>query len=131
MMESNLFEKMKSYLSILNTNDEMVTNVEKVLLDAAKEDDVKFGTTNLISVKMESMNLSEFSVYQERCGAGWTKPQVLTMLYNAHPYHIRPLARNIISNVMASSTIKITSHPMVYNGEVGISNFMLFIDYFN
>ena len=132
MMESNLFEKMKSYLSSLHTNDEMVTNVEKVLLDAAKEDDVKFGTTNLISVKMESMNLSEFSVYQDRCGAGWTKPQVLTMLYNAHPYHIRPLARNIISNVIMLSSsseqqLMITSHPMVYNGRVSSNNKYIYV----
>ena len=125
--DSTISNHLKSYLENMETNVVTTHDVENVLLEAAKDDMFESAKTDLLAVKMESMDLDKFIVYKDRCGAGWTKPQVLTMLYNVNPYHMRPLARNIISNVLMLSSsseqqLKITSHPMVYNGRVSSNN---------
>ena len=94
----------------------IVDNVEKELMDMQKSDQFEFAKTNLISVTMG--NESEPSKLTEHCGKS---PPRITMLFNANPYHIRPLASNIISNVLygdESSQIHVTNHPLVYNKQV-------------
>ena len=101
----------------------IVDNVEKELMDMQKSDQFEFAKTNLISVTMG--NESEPSKLTEHCGKS---PPRMTMLFNANPYHIRPLASNIVSNVLYgydlyrdgddSSKIKLTNHPLIYNRRV-------------
>merc|ERR1719391_1204002 len=115
------------YLESLQTQASIVDNVEKELMDMQKADPFEFAKTNLISVTMG--NETEKSTLTEHCGKS---PPRMTILFNAIPYHIRPLAINIISNVLYgdnlyrdfddSSHIKLTNHPLVYDRRVEVDD---------
>ena len=114
----------------MQTQASIVDNVENELMDIQKADPFEFAKTNLISVTMG--NETEKSTLTEHCGKS---PPRMTILFNAIPYHIRPLAINIISNVLYgdnlyrdfddSSQIKLTNHPLVYDRRVRNTAYML------
>ena len=107
----------------MQTEVRIVDNVEKEIMNVQKVDRFEFAKTNLIAVTMG--NETEESTLTEHCKKS---PPRMTMLFNANPYHIRPLASNIISNVLYgydlyrdgddSSKIKLTNHPLIYNRRV-------------
>ena len=122
-VDTKLAENITSYLSSMQHSPNQVSvknNVEDFLLTQAKTDQFEDGKINLIAVTMG--DIKDFSAYTDTCGQrpNWTPPEILTMLYNINPYHIRPLARNIISNVFLNTKMKLTNLPMVYNKQVCI-----------
>ena len=122
-VNNNLAANITSYLSSMEHSPSEITvqkNVEDFLLIQARTDQFDDGKTNLIAVT--TGDIDDFPIYCDTCSQmpNWTPPEVLIMLYNINPYHIRPLARNIISNIFLNTPMKLTNFPMVYNKQVRI-----------
>ena len=83
---------------------------------------IEFATTDLLSLTNGS--ITDLTAY-ESCPA----PEVMDVtlgLYNINPFHIRPLSRNIISNVMSrerniTGKILTGANPLIYNGQEDIT----------
>ena len=106
----------------MKTQVSIVDNAEQELLDLQKADNFKYAKTNLISITMgNKTEQSEFTDYCENLNANWVPPPRMSMLYNINPFHVRPLANNIINNVLYgddTTQIQLTNHPLVYNSRV-------------
>ena len=117
-IDDSISDKIKAYLDAIGNKYESVDNVPDKLVQDSKADPFEFDKTDLVAVTAGNFgNLSQ-SVYSD-CDSVWNPPKVLEMQYNIKPYHTRPLARSLISNVLMgdmNGTIKTSSHPLVYNG---------------
>ena len=115
-------ERFENYLEDMETNIVREDNVEDILWNYASDDMIEFATTDLMAVTRGY--IGNLSAYQS-CPA----PQQLELtlaLFNVNPLHIRPLARNIMSNVMLrerniNGTILTSSNPMIYNAQRDIT----------
>ena len=115
-------ERFQNYLGYMKTNTERVDNVEDLLFSSAEDDMIEFATTDLLSITKGY--LANLTVY-DSCPA----PELVEVtlgLYNINPFHIRPLARNIMSNVMSRERnipgkIMTSSNPMIYRAQEDIT----------
>ena len=117
-------ERFQNYLEQkdMKTNTERVDNVEDLLFSSAEDDMIEFATTDLLSITKGY--LANLTVY-DSCPA----PELVEVtlgLYNINPFHIRPLARNIMSNVMSRERnipgkIMTSSNPMIYRAQEDIT----------
>ena len=87
---------------------------------------IEFATTDLMSLTKGS--IADLTAY-ESCPAS-EGLDVTLGLFNINPFHIRPLSRNIMSNVMISlltrernitGRIVTSANPLIYNGQEDIT----------
>ena len=122
-------ENIKSYVSGLENvgGVEEKDDVTEFLYQETSRDSFKSAKQDLVAVTLGE--LDDKSVLRRLCeeeDENWVPPTVIKMLYNISPYHTRPLARNIISNIMTralslSTMITISNHPMVHVEQEEIS----------
>ena len=122
-------ENIKSYVSGLENvgGVEEKDDVIEFLYQETSRDSFKSAKQDLVAVTLGE--LDDKSVLRRLCeeeDENWVPPTVIKMLYNISPYHTRPLARNIISNIMTralslSTMITISNHPMVHVEQEEIS----------
>ena len=115
-------ERFENYLQDKETTIVRADNVEDILFSFATDDMIEFATTDLLALTRGY--IGNLSAYQS-CPA----PHLLEVtlgLYNVNPFHIRPLSRNIMSNVMLrerniSGTILTSSNPMIYDAQKDVT----------
>ena len=125
-IDDTISQKIKDYLDTIGNKYESIDNVPDKLLQEAKADLFESVKSDLVAVTVGDFSDFNANVYSDCVSTNkqnssdmWTPPQVLELQYNINPYHTRPLARSVISNVLMSElghTIKMSSHPLVYNG---------------
>ena len=129
-IDASISDKIKDYLSTIGNKYESIDNVPDKLVQEAKAGPFESAKSDIVAVTVGNFSdFDNFAYYKyysdcnslaaENNGSTWIPPQVLELQYNINPYHTRPLARNIISNVLMKEiggTIKTSSHPLVYNG---------------
>ena len=122
-LSTEMKDVFKSYVGGLDNvgSVEEVDNVTELLYQETLRDNFEAATDDIVAVTVGDLN--EESVMKRICeeeDENWEPPTVIKMLYNISPLHSRPLARNIITNVLSrllslSSTVEISNHPMVYD----------------
>ena len=122
-LSTEMKDVFRSYVSGLDNvgSVEEVDNVTELLYQKTLRDNFEAATDDIVAVTVGDLN--EESVMKRICeeeDENWEPPTVIKMLYNISPRHARPLARNIITNVLSrllslSSTVEISNHPMVYD----------------
>ena len=115
-------ERWESYLANMETTTVRADNVEETLFSFASDDMIDFATKDLLALTRGYIgNLTAY----DSCPA----PDLLEVtvgLFNPNPFHIRPLSRNIMNNVMLrerniNGTIVTSSNPMIYNAQEDIT----------
>ena len=124
-IDDSISDKIKAYLDAIGNKYESVDNVPDKLVQEAKADLFESVKSDLVAVTVGNFSDLSQSIYSD-CDSFaasqstiWNPPKVLELQYNINPYHTRPLARSVISNVLMSEmdgTIKTSSQPLVYNG---------------
>ena len=112
----------ENYLAEKETSIVRADNVEDILFSYASDDMIEFATKDLMAITRGY--IGNMSAY-ESCPAP-DLLQVTLGLFNVNPFHIRPLSRNILSNVMLkerniSGTILTSTNPMIYNAQEDIT----------
>ena len=121
-VDQTVAERFENYLGALETNIVRADNVEELLFSQASDDMIEFATTDLMAVTRG--NIGNLTAY-DSC----PDPDLLEVtvgLYNVNPFHMRPLSRNIMSNVMLTErnmagTIVTSTKPMIYNAQEDIT----------
>ena len=124
-IEESISDKIKAYLDSIGNKYASVDNVPDKLIQDAKADLFESVKSDLVAATVGNFTEFSSSVYSDCYSVTaeknniWSPPKVLELQYNINPYHTRPLARSVISNVLMremDGTVKVSSHPLVYNG---------------
>ena len=130
LVDENVEENIKNALNKLvdwqklSTNIEISGNITKKILNVANKDLTDYARNYIIGLEKIDDVKSQFLMQLETCnGISTSNKDMLTILYNPVPLHSRPLAINILSNIILrlkgkNSVIVMSSNPIIINSFV-------------
>ena len=110
---------LESHLDSIEEKYKSIPNINKAVVDKALDDLVAFAREDIVGFTFQDTNL-----YDQICANEVQSPsKIMTGMYNSIPFHSRPLARNIMSNVVLgmsgiSNKIITSNHPMYHKKQV-------------
>ena len=122
-------DNVENFISTENIATTLYTaeNVTEYILNIANEDLTDYSRNFIVGFKNSKNDKNQFYSDKQICeNVGSPPDNMLTVMYNPVPLHSRPLAINILSNVILKTlgkkaVIKMTSKPIVINTFVSIS----------
>ena len=110
---------LESHLDSIGEKYKSNQNINKAVIDKVLDDLIAFAREDLVGFTFQDTNL-----YDSMCANEPQSPsKIVTGMYNSIPFHSRPLARNIMSNVVLGmrgkpNKIITSNHPLYHKKQV-------------